>query len=107
MPDPPQQRSREPLEADGPPPGIRGDQLQSHLVSRLNLVGADPGDHREVAKLDPKPGRNFSGDDAQYITPDVFVYKMQTTGDAVIVALNRAEETATTASACDASGRTP
>ncbi|MFE8605659.1 RNA polymerase factor sigma-54 [Archangium violaceum] len=29
-----------------------------------------------LPKLDPKPGRNFSGDDAQYITPDVFVYKM-------------------------------
>jgi len=29
-----------------------------------------------VPKLDPKPGRNFSGDDAQYITPDVFVYKL-------------------------------
>ncbi len=29
-----------------------------------------------LAKLDPKPGRNFSGDDAQYITPDVFIYKM-------------------------------
>ncbi|MBX7116535.1 MAG: RNA polymerase factor sigma-54 [Myxococcaceae bacterium] len=29
-----------------------------------------------LTKLDPKPGRNFSGDDAQYITPDVFIYKM-------------------------------
>jgi RNA polymerase sigma-54 factor len=29
-----------------------------------------------LPKLDPKPGRNFSGDDAQYITPDVFVYKL-------------------------------
>lgn len=29
-----------------------------------------------LAKLDPRPGRNFSGDDAQYITPDVFIYKM-------------------------------
>jgi RNA polymerase sigma-54 factor len=38
-----------------------------------------------VVKLDPKPGRNFSGDDAQYITPDVFVYKM---GDEYTVVLN-------------------
>jgi RNA polymerase sigma-54 factor len=30
-----------------------------------------------LPKLDPKPGRNFSGDDAQYITPDVFIYKME------------------------------
>jgi RNA polymerase sigma-54 factor len=38
-----------------------------------------------LPKLDPKPGRNFSGDDAQYITPDVFVYKM---GDGYTVVLN-------------------
>jgi RNA polymerase sigma-54 factor len=38
-----------------------------------------------LSKLDPKPGRNFSGDDAQYITPDVFVYKM---GDDYTVVLN-------------------
>src|SRR5712692_8986326 len=28
-----------------------------------------------LSKLDPKPGRNFAGEDPQYITPDVFVYK--------------------------------
>lgn len=38
-----------------------------------------------VPKLDPKPGRNFSGEDAQYITPDVFVYKL---GDEYTVVLN-------------------
>jgi RNA polymerase sigma-54 factor len=38
-----------------------------------------------LAKLDPKPGRNYSGDDPQYITPDVFVYKM---GDGYTVVLN-------------------
>ncbi len=38
-----------------------------------------------MTKLDPKPGRNYSGDDAQYITPDVFVYKM---GDEYTVVLN-------------------
>jgi RNA polymerase sigma-54 factor len=38
-----------------------------------------------LVKLDPKPGRNFSGDDAQYITPDVFVYKM---GEDYTVVLN-------------------
>lgn len=36
-------------------------------------------------RLDPKPGRNFSGDDAQYITPDVYVYKM---GEEYTVVLN-------------------
>jgi RNA polymerase sigma-54 factor len=40
---------------------------------------------RLLPKLDPKPGRNYSGDDAQYITPDVFIYKM---GDEYTVVLN-------------------
>jgi RNA polymerase sigma-54 factor len=31
-----------------------------------------------LSQLDPKPGRNFSGEDAQYITPDVYVYKLGT-----------------------------
>ena len=31
-----------------------------------------------MPRLDPKPGRNYSGDDAQYITPDVYIYKMGT-----------------------------
>ncbi|SEN13145.1 RNA polymerase, sigma 54 subunit, RpoN/SigL [Stigmatella aurantiaca] len=38
-----------------------------------------------LPKLDPKPGRNFSGDDAPYITPDVFIYKM---GEEYTVVLN-------------------
>ncbi len=38
-----------------------------------------------LPRLDPKPGRNFSGDDAQYITPDVYVYKM---GENYTVVLN-------------------
>ncbi|MBI3181688.1 MAG: RNA polymerase factor sigma-54 [Myxococcales bacterium] len=40
---------------------------------------------RLLPKLDPKPGRNFSGEDAHYITPDVFVYKL---GDEYTVVLN-------------------
>ncbi len=38
-----------------------------------------------LTKLDPKPGRNFTGDDAQYITPDVYIYKL---GDDYTVVLN-------------------
>lgn len=38
-----------------------------------------------LSKLDPKPGRNFTGDDARYITPDVFIYRM---GDDYTVVLN-------------------
>jgi RNA polymerase sigma-54 factor len=36
-------------------------------------------------KLNPRPGRNFTGEDAPYITPDVFVYKM---GEEFTVVLN-------------------
>ncbi len=38
-----------------------------------------------LGQLDPKPGRNFSGTDAQYITPDVYVYKL---GEEYTVVLN-------------------
>jgi len=38
-----------------------------------------------LPRLDPKPGRNFSGEDAQYVAPDVFVYKV---GDDYHVVLN-------------------
>ncbi|MDQ3265288.1 MAG: RNA polymerase factor sigma-54 [Myxococcota bacterium] len=38
-----------------------------------------------LPKLDPKPGRNFSGEDVQYVAPDVFVYKV---GDDYHVVLN-------------------
>jgi len=40
---------------------------------------------RLLAKLDPKPGRNFTAEDAHYITPDVFIYKM---GEGYTVVLN-------------------
>src|SRR5512143_2088031 len=29
-----------------------------------------------ISRLEPKPGRAYSGEEAQYITPDVYVYKM-------------------------------
>lgn len=32
---------------------------------------------RLLASLNPFPGRNFGGDEATYITPDVFVYKLE------------------------------
>jgi RNA polymerase sigma-54 factor len=40
---------------------------------------------RIISGMDPKPGRNFQQDDVQYISPDIFVYKV---GDEYIVALN-------------------
>jgi RNA polymerase sigma-54 factor len=40
---------------------------------------------RLLGKLDPKPGRNFTGQNPQYITPDVSIFKM---GDGYTVVLN-------------------
>src|SRR5262249_42963071 len=38
-----------------------------------------------LARLDPKPGRNYSGEEAQYITPDVYIHKI---GDQYVTVLN-------------------
>ena len=38
-----------------------------------------------ICRLEPKPGRAFSGEEPQYITPDVYVHKM---GDKYITVLN-------------------
>ena len=38
-----------------------------------------------VSQMEPKPGRAFSGEEPQYITPDIYVYKV---GDGYITVLN-------------------
>jgi RNA polymerase sigma-54 factor len=38
-----------------------------------------------ISRLEPKPGRGYSGEEAQYITPDVYVHKM---GDRYVTVLN-------------------
>jgi RNA polymerase sigma-54 factor len=38
-----------------------------------------------ISRLEPKPGRAYSGEEAQYITPDVYVHKM---GDKYVTVLN-------------------
>jgi RNA polymerase sigma-54 factor len=38
-----------------------------------------------IAGLDPKPGRQYGQDDVQYISPDIFVYRI---GDEFVVVLN-------------------
>jgi RNA polymerase sigma-54 factor len=38
-----------------------------------------------LSRLDPKPGRNYSGEEAQYITPDVYIHKI---GDEYVTVLN-------------------
>ena len=41
--------------------------------------------NRLLTRLDPRPGRNFTGEEARAITPDVFVHKV---GDDYMVVLN-------------------
>jgi RNA polymerase sigma-54 factor len=38
-----------------------------------------------ITRMEPKPGRQFSDEDPQYISPDIFVYKM---GDEFVIVLN-------------------
>jgi RNA polymerase sigma-54 factor len=38
-----------------------------------------------ISRLEPKPGRAFSGEEPQYITPDVYIHKM---GDKYVTVLN-------------------
>ena len=38
-----------------------------------------------IYAMEPKPGRSYSGTDTQYVTPDVYVYKV---GDDYVVSLN-------------------
>ena len=38
-----------------------------------------------IYAMDPKPGRAYAGNDTQYVTPDVYVYKV---GDDFVVSLN-------------------
>jgi RNA polymerase sigma-54 factor len=38
-----------------------------------------------LSRLDPKPGRNYSGEEPQYITPDVYIHKI---GEEYVTVLN-------------------
>ncbi len=38
-----------------------------------------------ISQMEPKPGRPYSGEDPQYITPDIYVYKV---GDSYVTVLN-------------------
>src|SRR5205823_13716545 len=45
------------------------------VVASIKLLG----------RLDPKPGRGFSGEEPQYITPDVYIHKI---GEQYVTVLN-------------------
>lgn len=57
-------------------------QIAKSLGIDLNEVLAAA---KLIAGLDPKPGRQYGQDDVQYISPDIFVYKV---GDEFVVVLN-------------------
>ena len=40
---------------------------------------------KQIAKLEPKPGRRFYDESSQYITPDIYVYKV---GEDYVIVLN-------------------
>lgn len=50
-------------------------------VTLEDVIGAI----KVISQMEPKPGRAFAGDDAQYITPDIYVHKV---GDQYITVLN-------------------
>lgn len=71
--------------------------IQNHLkdLEKKNYEAIAKGLNRsmeeviEICKIiyamEPKPGRGYSGTDTQYVTPDVYVYKV---GDDYVVSLN-------------------
>ncbi len=58
----------------------------SHIAKKLKIPVEDVKDYAHfIQELEPKPGRAYSQDNAQYITPDVYVHKL---GEEYIVTLN-------------------
>ena len=56
------------------------------LARELSLSKDEVGEAVEViAKLEPKPGRDFVSEEPRYVTPDVYVYKMD---DEWVIQLN-------------------
>ncbi len=56
-------------------------------ISRALGVGVDDvfSAVEIIIRMEPKPGREFSDEEPQYISPDIFVYKV---GDEFVIALN-------------------
>ena len=64
--------------------------LEQRNIPRIaETLKASPAEVQEalalIASLDPKPGRNFSTEDPRYITPDVYIHKVD---DKLVVTLN-------------------
>lgn len=56
------------------------------IASALKVPLAEIGKAlKQIETLEPKPGRPFGGQQAQYITPDIYVYKV---GDEYVIQLN-------------------
>lgn len=58
----------------------------SNIVKEMGIQMEEVIDMCKIINsMDPKPGRQFAVNDTQYVTPDVYVYKV---GDEYVVALN-------------------
>ena len=87
--------------APGPPPERRPPEIVAIIERHLkHLESKNYAGHRQdlkvpleevvkavkvIAAFEPKPGRAYTSEEAQYITPDVYVHKM---GDRYVTVLN-------------------
>ena len=74
-------------------PAIVGKHLKNVETKKYQAIARDLGVSLDevvasvklLSRFDPKPGRNYSGEEAQYITPDVYIHKI---GDQYVTVLN-------------------
>ena len=72
---------------------ILKDHLKELERKRYDVIAKKLGDTMEevfvavriITHLDPKPGRSYSGEEPRYITPDVYIYKIE---DDYVILLN-------------------
>jgi RNA polymerase sigma-54 factor len=73
------------------PPGVAARDLRECLLLQARILNADLPEvvaileHHLISAFEPKPGRAYTSEEAQYITPDVTVQKV---GDRYITVLN-------------------
>lgn len=62
---------------------------RKHFENIAKAIGKPVQEVKEICKIifdmEPKPGRSFNATETQYVTPDVYVYKV---GDEYVVSLN-------------------
>jgi len=58
-------------------------EISRQFAVSMEMVGQA---HKIIAMLEPKPGRDYGGEEPTYVVPDVYIHKV---GDEYIVTLNR------------------